>query len=125
MILEFVLFFLIMVSGTAGELCVARAMKSVGEVHSFTPAAIGRAFLQAVQVGWMWLGVLLMAIGFFSLLGVLSLENVSFVVPVTAFSYAVGTLGGKFFLGEKVTTQRWMGVLLVCFGVALVIVGKH
>jgi uncharacterized membrane protein len=50
---------------------------------------------------------------------------VSFVVPVTAFSYAVGTLGGKLFLGEKVTTQRWMGVLLVCFGVALVIIGKH
>ncbi len=95
----------------SGELCVARAMKSVGEVHSFTPAAIGRAFLQVQwKVGWMWLGVLLMAIGFFSLLGVLSLENVSFVVPVTAFSYAVAR-GGKFFLGEKVTTQRWVGVL--------------
>lgn len=123
--IEFILFFLIMVSGTSGELCVARAMKSVGEVTSFTPAAIARAFLQAIETGWMWVGVLLMAIGFFSLLGMLSLENVSFVVPVTAFSYAVGTLGGKFFLGEKVTAQRWMGVLLVCVGVALVIIGKH
>lgn len=123
--LEFILFLLIMVSGTAGELCVARAMKSIGEVTRFTPAAIARAFGQAVRVGWLWLGIFLMAIGFFSLLGVLSVENVSFVVPVTAFSYVLGTLGGKLFLGEKVTAQRWAGVLLVIVGVALVIIGKH
>lgn len=114
-----------MVAGTAGELCVARAMKSVGEVKQFTPAAIYRAFRQAVRTGWMWLGVGLMALGFFSLLGVLSIDNVSFVVPVTAFSYVIGTLGGKLFLGEKVSRQRWMGVLLVCCGVTLVILGKH
>ncbi|HLH10015.1 MAG TPA: EamA family transporter [Terriglobales bacterium] len=123
--LEFILFLLIMVSGTAGELCVARAMKRVGEVTRFTPGGIARAFGQAVRVGWLWLGVLLMAVGFFSLLGVLSFENVSFVVPVTAFSYVLGTLGGKLFLGEKVTAQRWAGVMLVIVGVALVIIGKH
>ena len=125
MITEFILFLLIMVAGTAGELCVARAMKRVGEVKSFTPASIARAFRQAIKVGWLWLGISFMALGFFSLLGVLSIENVSFVVPVTAISYAVGILGGKLFLGEKVTRQRWLGVLLVCFGVALVIIGKH
>ena len=65
-----------------------------------------------------------MTLGFFSLLGMLSLENVSFVIPVTALSYAAGALGGKFFLGERVGLQRWAGVLLVCIGVALVIVGK-
>jgi len=125
LITEFILFLLITVAGTAGELCVARAMKSVGEVKTFTPVAIGRAFRQAIKVGWLWLGIGFMALGFFSLLGVLSIENVSFVVPVTAISYAVGILGGKLFLGEKVTKQRWLGVLLVCFGVALVIIGKH
>lgn len=73
----------------------------------------------------MWIGVALMALAFFSLLAMLSIENVSFVVPLTALSYAVGALGGIFFLGERVTRRRWAGVLLVCVGVTLVLLGKR
>jgi drug/metabolite transporter (DMT)-like permease len=71
----------------------------------------------------MWFGVLLMTVAFFALLAMLSWENVSFVIPVTALSYVAGALGGKFLLGERVTPMRWLGVLLVCLGVALVCVG--
>lgn len=120
----FVFYFLIMVAGTAGELCVARAMKTVGETKQFRPADIMRTLWRAMRVGWMWLGVLFMTIAFFALLGMLSLENVSFVVPATALSYAVGALGGKVFLGERVALTRWVGVLLVCLGVALVFIGR-
>jgi drug/metabolite transporter (DMT)-like permease len=67
----------------------------------------------------------MMALAFFSLLAMLSIENVSFVVPVTALSYAAGALGGVFFLGERVSTRRWVGVLLVCIGVTLVWLGKR
>ena len=70
----------------------------------------------------MWFGISLMTLSFFALLALLSWENVSFVVPVTALSYVVGALGGKFLLGEQVETRRWVGVLLVCLGVVLVCV---
>ena len=110
--------------GTAGELCIARAMRVVGEVKDFRPLAIVRVILRALQVGWMWLGVALMATAFFALLGELSIENVSFVVPVTALNYVVGALGGKLFLGERVSRERWAGVALVCVGVMLVLFGK-
>ncbi len=116
---------LIVVCGTAGELCVTRAMKVVGEVKDFRPMALLRVMLRAIQVPWMWIGIALMAIAFFSLLGALSLENVSFVVPVTALSYAAGTLGGEIFLGEKVSRWRWGGVFLVCVGVTLVFLGRN
>jgi uncharacterized membrane protein len=66
-----------------------------------------------------------MTLAFFSLLAVLSIENVSFVVPVTALSYAAGALGGIVFLGEQVSSRRWLGVLLVCLGVTLVWLGKR
>jgi len=78
-----------------------------------------------MRIKWLWIGIFLMAIGFFALLGVLSVENVSFVAPVTALSYVVGGLGGTFFLGERLNRPRWAGILLVCLGVALVILGKH
>jgi drug/metabolite transporter (DMT)-like permease len=122
---ELILYLLIIGAGTGGELCVSRAMKAVGEVKDFRPAALVRFFASALRVSWMWVGVTMMGIAFFSLLAVLSRENVSLVVPVTALSYAAGALGGKFFLGEKVTRRRWAGVLLVCIGVAIVITGRR
>jgi len=122
---EALLLFFVVVSGTGGEICVTRAMKRVGEVTDFRPLAVVRVILRALKVPWMWIGVAMMALAFFSLLGVLSIENVSFVVPMTALNYAAGALGGKFFLGERVTPRRWAGVLIVCAGVTLVWFGKH
>jgi len=124
-VLEFIFLFLIVTAGTGGELCVSRAMKTIGEVHDFGPAAVARFVFRAARVGWMWLGVLLLTVGFFSLLGMLSLENVSFVVPVTALSYAAGALGALLFLHERISRQRWLGVLLVCIGVTLVWLSKR
>ncbi|MGO8984827.1 MAG: hypothetical protein ACLPHI_18085 [Terriglobales bacterium] len=119
------LYFLIICAGTGGELCVSRAMKVVGEVKDFHPAALAGVISRAMRVSWMWVGLALMTTAFFSLLAVLSRENVSVVVPVTALSYGAGALGGKFFLGEQVTSRRWAGVLLVCMGVALVMIGRN
>ena len=104
---------------------MSRAMKTIGEVKDFRPMALFRVIVRAMQVGWMWIGFLLMIVAFLALLGALSMENVSFVVPVTAISYAAGALGGKIFLGERVSPQRWAGVALVCLGVTLVIIGRN
>ena len=121
---KFVYFFLIVVAGTAGELCVSRAMKQTGEVKDFRPAALVRVVLRALQVKWMWIGVGMMTLAFFSLLAVLSIEKVSFVVPVTALSYVAGALGGMLFLGERISLRRWTGIVLVCIGVTLVFLGR-
>jgi len=107
-------------AGTGGELCVSRAMKVVGEVHDFRPGALVRFVLRAMRVGWMWIGIAMMTVAFFSLLAMLSIENVSFVVPVTALSYAAGAIGAMLFLHERISRQRWLGVLIVCVGVTLV-----
>lgn len=122
---EIVLFLLVVCAGTAGELCVSRAMKIVGEVTQFHPAALISLAFRVLRVKWMWLGLALMATAFFSLLWVLSLANVSLVVPVTALSYAAGTVGGKVFLRERVTPKRWAGVILVSIGVTLVLIGRN
>jgi multidrug transporter EmrE-like cation transporter len=122
---HFILFTLIVVAGTGGELCVSRAMKVVGEAPSLRPAEVAKVILKALRVPWMWLGVGMMAVAFFALLGALSIYNVSFVVPVTALSYVAGAFGGVVFLREDVSFQRWLGVSLVAIGVVLVFVGKN
>jgi drug/metabolite transporter (DMT)-like permease len=118
--LEALFFFFIVVAGTGGELCVSRAMKSIGEVHDFRPAALVRFVLRALRLPWMWAGIALMALGFFSLLAILSFREVSFVVPVSALSYAAGALGAKVFLHERITGNRWLGIAVVTLGVTLV-----
>jgi drug/metabolite transporter (DMT)-like permease len=117
---EFFFLFMVIVAGTGGELCVTRAMKVVGEVHDFRPAALARFVFRAMRVGWMWIGIGMMTLAFFSLLAMLSIENVSLVVPVTALSYAAGATGALLFLHERISPQRWLGVLIVCVGVTLV-----
>jgi uncharacterized membrane protein len=125
MLWEVALLVLSVIAGTSGELCMSRAMKTIGEVKDFRPMSLLRVIVRAMQVGWMWIGFFLMVVAFLALLGALSMENVSFVVPVTAISYAAGALGGKIFLGERVSPQRWAGVALVCLGVTLVIIGRN
>lgn len=122
---HFILFGLIVVAGTGGELCVSRAMKVVGESPSLRPTEVAKVILRALRVPWMWLGGGMMAVAFFALLGAFSIYDVSFVVPVTALSYVAGAFGGVVFLREHVTLQRWLGVLLVAVGVTLVFLGKN
>ena len=95
MLRETIFYLLIVVAGTGGELCVTRAMKTIGEVTDFRPMSLFRVVFRAMKVGWMWIGLGQMTLAFFALLGMLSLENVSLVIPVTALSYAFGALGRK------------------------------
>jgi drug/metabolite transporter (DMT)-like permease len=124
MLSELVLFFCIIVIGTLGELCVTRAMKTVGEAETFMPHAWLATIARAFAVRWMWIGFAMMALAYFALLGMLARANVSFVIPVTALSYVVGAVGGRWFLGEQVTRRRWVGISLVCIGVAMVYLGR-
>jgi drug/metabolite transporter (DMT)-like permease len=124
MLSEIALFFFIIVVGTTGELCVTRAMKTIGEVKEFTPRALLGVGVRAFRVGWMWVGLVMMATAYFALLGMLARANVSYVIPITALGYVVGAIGGRWFLGETVSRQRWVGVLLVCAGVVFIYLGK-
>ena len=124
MITNAIFYFFIVVVGTAGEMCVSRATKNIGEATSFAPRAIAAHVWRALKEPWMWIAVTMMAVAFFSLLGMLATKKASFVYPSTALSYGVGALGGKFFLKERVTAMRWLGVAVICMGVILVLIGE-
>jgi transporter family protein len=111
---------IVVLAGQLGDISLSRAMKTIGEVKSFAPLNLLRVLGRAFRIKWMWIGVGLMAVTFFSLLALLSWADVSLVVPATAASYFVGALGAQFLLGEHINRKRWAGVIIVCIGVALV-----
>lgn len=46
--------------------------------------------------------------------------DLSFAYPLVAFGYVITALGGKLFLAEEITLQRWVGIFVICGGVYLV-----
>jgi len=48
-----------------------------------------------------------------------SQRNISFLYPLTALTYVIVAVGGKFMLGEVIPSGRWLGIVVVMLGVAL------
>jgi transporter family protein len=98
-------------------------MKRVGELASFRWTNLSRMFGRAARMPLMWIGIALQAVAFLAFVALLTWADVSFVVPATALSYAVGAAGAAVILGERVTTKRWAGIVLISSGVLLVLLG--
>jgi len=113
----------LILGSTGGEIAITHGMKSTGEPERLRPRALLQFLGRALRNGWFWAGIPLMALSFYSLLVLLSWEPITLVIPASALSYVVGTIGAKYILREDVSLARWVGVLLVCAGVALVAAG--
>ena len=124
MILSGSLVLLMVLAGTGGQLALARGMKQVGEVGGLSFAGLARTVAGALRQPWVYAGLSLDAVAFFSMLALFTREDFSVVVPVTALSYVTGTFGARFLLGEHVCWRRWAGTLLVATGVTLTILER-
>jgi uncharacterized membrane protein len=110
-----------MVSFSAlGNVLLSKGMKQVGEIVDFSPFALVSVFLKAFTNGSIWMGIGSLLLFFVSYLLLLSWADLSYVLPASAIGYAMVALLGYFMLGEFVSTTRWIGVLFICSGVALV-----
>jgi drug/metabolite transporter (DMT)-like permease len=110
---------IVILAGTSGELLMAHVMKQAGRARTIKASGVIGLFARAFRPSAMWISIALQAAAFFSLLALLSWDDLSFVVPITALNYVVSAAGSALFLRERVDRTRWAGVLLVCIGVAV------
>src|SRR5690242_12841394 len=103
-----------------GNVLLGRGMKEIGEIVDFSPAALAAVFVKTFTNGSIWLGILSLLVFFLSYLLLLSWADFSYVQPASAIGYALVAVLGYFVLGEFVSPLRWVGVLIICLGVALV-----
>jgi uncharacterized membrane protein len=108
-------------ASVVGDILLARAMKQVGDVHAlWRRAGLWTVVARILGNSSFFLGVSAMAVAFFSLLFSLSWGDVSLVAPAAASLTFIGNaFAAKIFLHEKVDQRRWIAVLLVAAGVAL------
>ena len=103
-----------------GNVLLSRGMKQTGEIVDFSLTALARTFVKTFTNGSIWLGILSLLVFFVSYLLLLSWADFSYIQPASAIGYAFVAVLGYFLLGEFISPMRWIGVLIVCAGVALV-----
>lgn len=99
-----------------GNLSLAWGTKHFDEALSLNPMGYGRAMFQPFVA----LGIIMLIAALLARLALLSLADLSFVLPTTAIGYVLSALFGKVFLREEVNAVRWAGVALVLAGALLV-----
>jgi len=100
----------------AGNSWMAWGMKQVPEKMSMDPSLYLRAMLNPFVA----MGVAALILALLTRMALLSLADLSYVLPVTAIGYVIAVFLGKVFLHETVSRQRWMGTVLIFAGALLV-----
>lgn len=121
--MKWVLILFTVVASSCGDILCAKGMSKEGELSYRGASATARAVRFIFTRRLVILGILCDAVGFFSLLGLLTVAQLSIAVPATALGFVLDTIGARVFLHEHVHWKRWVGVTFVAVGVLLV-VGK-
>lgn len=111
---------LVVLGGSAGDVFITKGMKQLGEISTLNVARLLAIFGRAITNRYFLIGVLFMAVSYFSFLGALRLADLSLVLPATSISFVITTIGARLVLKETISGIRWAGILLVCIGVALI-----
>jgi drug/metabolite transporter (DMT)-like permease len=116
---------LVVVGGSVGDVFITRGMKQIGEISTLELRTLLRILRRVITNRSFLAGLACLAVSYFSFLGALARADLSLVLPATSVSFVVTTLGAKFVLKEKIDPVRWLGILLVCLGVALISIPSH
>ena len=104
--------FLFIALKAAGNLSLAWGLK-----HSQSMTANPVPYLFDPFVAF---GVVALILAVLVRMALLSLADLSYVLPVTAIGYVLAAFLGKTLLHEAVSNQRWLGTALIFLGAVLV-----
>lgn len=109
----------IVLCSTTGEVIIAAAMKSIGDLDEIrVRSGFTGAVRAVVSRPLFFAGLSFLALAFFSLLFSLNHLPLSLVAPASAsLTLVTNAAAGKIFLKENVDRRRWTAAVLVCIGV--------
>ena len=100
----------------AGNLSLTWGMKRIPDSSSADPLL----YLRAIFDPFVAVGIAALILALLTRMVLLSLADLSFVLPVTATGYVIAAVLGHGVLHETVSGRRWLGTILICLGAALV-----
>jgi drug/metabolite transporter (DMT)-like permease len=106
--------------GLGGLYLVRAALVDVGGFTLGSPTA-GRQLRRLITKRRFWAGGALILVVLLVSLDLYGSQELSQVVPLYSLSYVLVALIGQLFLGERVTLQRWIGILTIVTGVIVLL----
>lgn len=103
-----------------GQILLKIGMTQVGVIGSSSIVNWRETLLKVIVVPQVWLGLSFYVFSAISWLIVLSRVDLSFAYPFVAVGYIAVLLISSIYLHENVPMLRWLGVIVICFGVILV-----
>jgi len=107
------------VLGSVGQLLLKNGMIQIGQV-TFV-GMIQNFVVYLFTNPFIFFGLALYGISTVFYLTALSRGSLSFVFPIVSVSYIFVALLALFFLGEKISVLKWLGIITIVTGVFLVV----
>jgi len=121
--------FLILLVGltfeSTGVVLLKKGMTQIGDLNGVTTAEIFRVCKSGATNPQILLGVFFEALFFVCLLILMSKSDISFLWPLTGLSFVFATFAAIWFLNERVSAVRWVGVILIVIGAAFISYSQH
>jgi drug/metabolite transporter (DMT)-like permease len=108
------------VLGGVGHVLLSKGMRTIGDLTEAPAILLGGMATRALLNPWVVVGVALQAAFFVMYLTLLSRDDVSKILPMTALDYIVVAIAAQALLAEVVSPARWAGIALIVAGVCLV-----
>jgi multidrug transporter EmrE-like cation transporter len=105
---------------TAGQLTLKKAMERIGPIGTAQVNDASDTILRMIKEPLLWTGLFLFGISALFWLVVLSQIDLSLAYPVVGLSYVLIVGFSKLVLHEHVPTTRWIGVIVVAAGIAVI-----
>ena len=104
------------VFAVAGDSMLSHGMKQAGNVSLHHLSTLFVALLNP----WVAVGILLLLAFFASYTNALSWADLTYVMPATSLGYVLIAVLSVFVLHEDVSVTRWIGIILISSGVAVI-----
>ena len=108
-----------------GVVSLKKGITQIGEVKKVSAAETLRVVKAGATNTNMLLGVFCEALFFASLLILMAKSDISFLWPMTGLSFVFATFAAMWFLHEQVSPMRWVGVVCIMIGAALISYSEH
>ena len=105
---------------STGVVLLKKGMTHIGEMNGITGGEILRVCKAGATNPQILLGVFFEALFFLCLLILMSKSDISFLWPLTGLSFVFATFAAIWFLDERVSVMRWVGVILIVIGAAFI-----
>ncbi|HTY12808.1 MAG TPA: EamA family transporter [Candidatus Omnitrophota bacterium] len=100
-----------------GQLLMKQGMNQFG---TFPVTQLLQKLIPMIFNPWVFAGLVSFAFSSVFWLVVLSRLNLSLVYPMVSLAYVVVAFASIVFFKETISITRWLGILVICFGVLLI-----